>query len=251
MFEIPFRSFRITQVPIEIRNLPEAFNGFRILQLSDLHIDAKISTSALYRLVDTVNAEKADIVVITGDLIEERATRIRDKLEAFRQLERPTYFVSGNHDIFRGLSDLRSVLPELGIIDLDNRHIQLQREGGILNLVGISDPMSRFFNVKRDIDAVFEKVDPQEPTILLANQPKDIQHAHPLNVDLQLSGHTHGGQIYPFHHLVKLDQPFLSGHHRVENTQLFISRGIGTWGIRLRFRANSEIPVLKLQSSAS
>jgi predicted MPP superfamily phosphohydrolase len=251
MFEIPFRAYRITQVPIEIRNLPSSFEGFRILQLSDLHIDAKTSTSALYRLVDRVNEEKTDIVVITGDLIDTPVARIRDKLEAFKQLELPTYFVSGNHDLYRGLPALRSVLPELGIIDLDNRHIQLQRDEDVLNLVGISDRMSHFFKIERDIDAAFEKVDPQEPTILLAHQPKDIQHAHPLNVDLQLSGHTHGGQIYPFHHLIKLDQPFISGHHRVGNTQLFISRGIGTWGIRLRFRASSEIPVLELQSSAS
>ncbi|MBW2712468.1 MAG: metallophosphoesterase [Deltaproteobacteria bacterium] len=251
MFEIPFRSYRLTPISIEIRNLPTAFHGFRILQLSDLHIDAKTSTSALYRLVDRVNEEQTDIVVITGDLIDEPALRIRDKLEVFKQLELPTYFVSGNHDLYRGLPALRSVLPELGIIDLDNRHIQLKRDEEVLNLVGISDRMSRFFNIERDVDAVFEKIDPEESTILLAHQPKDIRHAHPLNVDLQLSGHTHGGQIYPFHHLVKLDQPFVSGHHRVDNTQLFISRGIGTWGIRLRFRANSEIPVLKLQSLAS
>lgn len=249
MFEIPFRTYRITRVSIEIRNLPKAFNGFRILQLSDLHIDTKTSTSALYRLVDRVNEEQTDIVVITGDLIDQRVTQIRDKLEAFKQLERPTYFVSGNHDLYRGLHALRNVLPELGIIDLDNRHIQLERDNEVLNLVGISDRMSHFFNIERDVDAVFEKVDADESTILLAHQPKDIRHAHPLNVDLQLSGHTHGGQIYPFHHLIKLDQPFISGHHRVDNTQLFISRGIGTWGIRLRFRANSEIPVLELQSS--
>ena len=168
MFEIPFRSFRITQVPIEIRNLPASFEGFRILQLSDLHIDTKTSTSALYRLVDQVNEEKTDIVVITGDLIDEPTTRIRDKLEAFKQLEGPTYFVSGNHDIYRGLYPLRNLLPDLGIFDLDNQHIQLRRDDDVLNLVGISDRMSRFFNIERDLESVFEKIDPDESTILLA-----------------------------------------------------------------------------------
>jgi len=251
MFERPFVSFRINPIEIVIRNLPRSFRGFRILQLSDLHIGKRTPTSAVAQMIDQANAQKPDLVAITGDVIDAKAGQIEEKLRLFKQLEAPSYFVSGNHDLFKGLAPLRDLFESLGIVNLDNRYQRLERNGEHLNLVGISDRMSKFFKIERDVEAVFGQIDRQLPTILLAHQPKDIRHALLHGIDLQLSGHTHGGQIYPFHHLIRLDQPFVAGHHRVDDTQIYVSRGVGAWGIHFRFLAQSEIPVFQLRGASA
>ncbi len=246
MFERAFERLRVQPVEIAIRNLPRAFSGFRILQLTDLHIGRHTPATAIQRLVDRVNDQAPDLIALTGDVIDAKAEQIEAQLCLLGKLEAPTYFVSGNHDLFKGLAPLRERLTALGVVDLDNRCLRLEREGREINLLGISDRMSRFFSIERNLEAVFTQIDDALPSILLAHQPKDIRHAHLHGIDFQISGHTHGGQIYPFHHFIRLDQPFLHGHHRVRETQIYVSRGVGTWGIPLRFRAESEIPVFRL-----
>jgi len=247
MFERPFTSFSTKRVEIKIRSLPDAFDGFRILQLSDLHIDRHTPLNALHELMEHTNGEHPDLVAITGDVIDAKAEHIEERLAAFKRIKAPCYFVSGNHDLFKGLAPLRDFLEKLGIIPLDNRHMLLERDGARINLVGLSDRMSRFFRVARSPEAVLSQIDRALPTVLLTHQPKDIQYAASHGVDLQISGHTHGGQIFPFHYFIRLDQPFLRGHHRRGNTQIYVSGGIGTWGIPFRFLAESEIPLLCLR----
>jgi len=250
MFERPFTSFSTKRVEIDIRGLPDAFDGFRIVQLTDLHIDRHTPLDALHELMEHTNREQPDLVAITGDVIDARAEQIEERLASFKRIQAPCYFVSGNHDLFKGLAPLCDFLERLGITLLDNRHTLLERDGARINLVGLSDRMSRFFRVARSPEVVLSQIDRSLPTVLLAHQPKDIQYAILHGVDLQISGHTHGGQIFPFHYFIRLDQPFLRGHHRRGHTQIYVSRGIGTWGIPFRFLANSEIPLLCLRKQA-
>jgi len=137
----------------------------------------------------------------------------------------------------------------LGFTFLDNRIITLKRGDEALQLVGLSDAFSRYFGIKRDAQKLFSALDPHTPSILLAHQPKDIRLAHTFSIDLQLSGHTHGGQIYPFGYVVRLFQPYLQGLHVKNKTQIFVTTGYGSWGFDFRFLSPSEVVIIRLEKA--
>ncbi len=223
------------------------FAKLKILHLSDLHINKKTSSEEITSFIETVNKQKVDFAVITGDIIDCRVSKIKQKLFLFKNIRHRVYFVSGNHDVFYGYKELLEVLDQCGVEVLDNRFSYLVFKGNKYILVGLGDRFSKYFKIKRDEKALVKEIQKKDSfKIFLAHQPKDYVYAKKAKAALFLCGHTHGGQIYPFHLLVRLVQPFLSGLHFVKGMAVYVSPGLGTWGIRYRFFANSEMAIIRL-----
>jgi len=246
MFEKAYARVNFKRLRVGITNLPSSFEDFTIVHLSDLHVNAKTPLPALEELVLNLNDLDIDMVALTGDLFDTNPARIRAQLERLSHIKHPVYFVSGNHDLLFTRKELAREIDMLGFTLLDNRFITLKRGDEALQLVGLSDAFSRYFGIKRDPKKLFSELDAQIPSILLAHQPKDIRLAHTFPIDLQLSGHTHGGQIYPFGYVVRLFQPYLQGLHVKNKTQIFVTTGYGSWGFDFRFCVPSEVVILKL-----
>ena len=236
---------RIKEVDIFIEGLKEELS---IVQVSDVHIGKSLGKAFMDDIVREINRLDADIVAITGDLIDMPVGQIGDKLNALREIQSSAgvYFVPGNHEYFYGVNEIMAYLEFLGVNVLDNRSVNI---GGVLNLAGVTDMMGKRFDfLPPDLKSAFLHVKPELPTVLLSHQPKIVNEMQGEKVDLILSGHTHGGQIFPFGLLVLLDQPYLSGlYQHSEKTQVFVSNGTGYWGPPVRFMAPSEIVKINLK----
>jgi uncharacterized protein len=228
-------------VEISVKN--EKLNDLKILHLSDLHINKKTTLSQVKELVFLCNNLIFDFVVITGDIIDTKVKFIKEKLQILNELKGVVYYISGNHDLFYGLEDLKNEL--YNFIFMDNKCKKFIYKNETIFLAGLPDRFSKFFKIKRE-EKQIENYLLNEPSIFLAHQPKDYKIALNSNSTLFLCGHTHGGQIYPFHYLVKLVQPFLAGLFYKQNTAIYVNKGIGTWGIDFRYKANAEITIVKL-----
>ncbi len=239
----------LNKVDVYIKDL--GFDELTIVQLTDVHIGNTIGKEFVQECVERINALKPDIVVITGDLLDRKIEDAKDDLSPLKELQTRfgTYFVLGNHEYYHGAEDIADYMPELNIRALLNESIIIRDGDRAVNIVGINDLQSvRFNTLPIDTYRAFENVDKTAPTILLSHQPKSIEEVKNKKYDLMLSGHTHGGQIFPFGFLVMLQQPFLAGLHAVTDTkQIFVSRGTGYWGPPVRVFAPSEISVLTLK----
>lgn len=235
-----------TPQTIEVFVNHSSLDGLKILHLSDLHINKKIDDKFLSELINICSYLDYDFTVITGDIIDCKVKYIKDKLAILNSLakERKVYFISGNHDIVYGLEDLKKELSNF--IFIDNSLQKFDFKGNQISIVGLADRFSKFFKVYRDEKKVLNFLNSNESTIFISHQPKDYKIALKTNTQLFLCGHTHGGQIFPFHYLVKLVQPFLSGLFYKDKMAIYVNKGLGTWGIDYRYKADSEITVLKL-----
>lgn len=228
---------------INVKTIHEELNGFKILHLSDLHINKRTTKNDVRSLVDTCNKLDFDITVITGDIIDCKVKYIIDKVKILEELKGKIYYISGNHDLFYGLKDLNKILNKLEF--LDNKIDSISYKNNDIYFAGISDRFSKFFRHKRDENTLLKELQNKKLKIFLAHQPKDYKLAVKSNSNLFLCGHTHGGQIWPFHYFVRLVQPFLNGLHHVKDTTIYVNKGIGTWGVDVRYKANSEIALLR------
>lgn len=214
------------------------------MQLSDLHLDKKVSLEYIKQLVQKINDINPDLVVFTGDILQTSANKIQEHIRVFKAIKAKAYYVSGNHDVVYGLKSLKIFMEQANITCLDNSISTFHVSGGILQLVGLSDRYSFARGIKRPIKELFSKLDNKLATILLAHQPKDIEYIKDNKIDIQLSGHTHGGQVYPLNILVKFFQPYFSGLYTYKKTLLYVTNGLGYWGIKIRYKAPSEIPIV-------
>lgn len=228
-------------VIVRIRDFP--FNGFTIVQLTDIHVGRTIRRDFVEKIVKRTNAVKPDMVVITGDLFDLPTEKISHDLEPLTMLEAPAFFVTGNHEYFHDVESILAKVDSLGIQSLTNRSIIFGSGENSFNLVGLNDLTGKRFGIRPpDVESAYETVDQSKPTIVLSHQPKSISLVDGKRCDLMLSGHTHGGQIFPFGWLVMLDQPYLEGLHEfMPGKQIFVSRGTGYWGPPLRVLAPNEI----------
>ena len=215
-----------------------------------MHIGKSLGKSFLDGIVKDINILNADIVVITGDLVDLNVDDIGDKLDSLKDIKSRfgVYFVSGNHEYFHGVEAICEYLKSLHVKVLTNESVVINQQ---INLVGITDLMGRRLGIlKPDLRKALLHVNPELPTVLLAHQPKITNELKNEKIDLILSGHTHGGQIFPFGLLVLLDQPYLAGlYQHSKNTQIFVSNGAGYWGPPIRVMAPSEIVKIKLNPS--
>lgn len=238
----------INRVYVRIKNFPAG--DFHLVQLSDVHVGRTIRREFMQDLVQRTNAMKPDMVVITGDLIDLSINEIRDDLQPLAELQAPVYFVTGNHEYFHGVEAAIDFIQSLGITPLLNENRLIQTAHGRFNLVGINDLVGERMNIfAPDVRQAYAGIDPALPCIVLAHQPKTIERVADYPCDLMLSGHTHGGQIFPFGLLVIMDQPYLAGlYQHTADKQIFVSRGTGYWGPPLRILAPSEITHLVITS---
>jgi predicted MPP superfamily phosphohydrolase len=245
------RPVAIKRVDVALSNLPPAFAGFRIAQLTDIHVGPTIGKDFIDQLVASTNALQPDIVVITGDLVDGSVAHLGKFLGPLRDLKtrHGVYFVTGNHEYFSGADEWIAHLRGLGVIVLRNERVALERDGAAIDLAGIDDPSGPSFSPDHgpDLARALAGRDLARPVILLAHQPRSIREAADHGVALQLSGHTHGGQIFPFNFLVKLQQPFVAGLHRVRDTLIYVSPGTGYWGPPMRVGAPAEISDITLR----
>ena len=234
---------RIESLRIPLKNFKGRISA---VQISDLHIGGLIEENVVRGIVQQINALNPDFIVLTGDIVDAEISRVSKAIEEISKLKAPLgiYFVLGNHEYFHGIEPLMKALKTLKIVVLENACVQIQKGESRLNLAGVYDLFGRRIGaLEPNLDKALEKRNPNYPLVLLAHQPKfalEVEESH--NVDLILSGHTHGGQIFPFRFLVKLEQPYLAGlYQHSKTTQIYVNRGTGFWGPPMRILARAEI----------
>ena len=242
---------RLAKVEIRLARWPRALDGFRIAQLSDIHIGPLRDRRFSQHLTERVNALGADLVCVTGDLVDGSARLLADEVAPFGGLRARlgAYFVTGNHDHYSGADSWVRVVERLGLVPLRNRHVVLEQEGTRFTLAGVDDHRGGFGDGQReDLGRALDGRDPALPVLLLAHDPNTFKRASSSGIDLQLSGHAHGGQIWPFVHLVRLVEPFVAGRYSRNGAELYVSRGTGFWGPPMRLFSPAEITEITLRS---
>ncbi|HET7307146.1 MAG TPA: metallophosphoesterase [Gammaproteobacteria bacterium] len=243
---------RVKRVRVPIDGLDPGLDGLRVVQLSDIHYGPIDRTRWAQRVVAAVNSLDADVVCITGDIADGTVAQRRRQAASLKDIRArlAKVYVLGNHEHFGQAREWLDYLRGMGWEPLCNRHITVCREGAALVVAGVDDAsVSR--SCDGDLAAALAGVDEALPVLLLAHQPKQVDAAAARGIDLQLSGHTHGGQIWPFGLIVRLAQPSIAGLTRHgERTWLYTSRGTGFWGPPLRIFEPSEITLLTLTAAA-
>jgi len=242
------RSVSLERVAIRLKRLKRPY---KIVQLSDIHIGGLIDAAFIQEIVTKVNTMEADAIVLTGDILDMDVSKIAAPLKELEKLNARfgTYFIVGNHEYFHNIEVIIKEIKTLGIRVLENESVYIGEQGKGFNLAGVYDIFGyRVGHHTPDIYAALSSTDKTSPTVLLAHQPKYIDEVKD-GVDLMLSGHTHGGQLYPFKFLVALQQPYISGLHQHNKAlQIYVNRGTGFWGPPMRLGASSEISEIMLSS---
>ncbi|MGV0853795.1 metallophosphoesterase [Mycolicibacterium phlei] len=240
----------LLRVPVRLRRLDPALRGYRIAVVADIHLGPLLGRGHTERIVEMINAAEPDLVAMVGDLVDGTVAELGSAAAPLRDLvaRDGAFFVTGNHEYF--VDDTEAWLRELerlGMTPLRNEHTVVRRGGAEINLAGVNDLTGARHDDGPDFDRALAGVNPDAPTVLMAHQPVLIEQAAARGVDLQLSGHTHGGQMWPFHYIVEAVQPSLAGLSTVDNTQLYVTRGAGFWGPPVRVGARPDITILTLE----
>jgi predicted MPP superfamily phosphohydrolase len=242
---------RVRRVEVWLARWPRALDGLRIVQISDLHVGPLLGRGFAEDVVERVNALDPDVVAVTGDLVDGSVARVGDDVEPFARLRarHGVFFVTGNHDVYSGGEAWAVRVRGLGLRVLRNERVEIRRHGAVFDLAGVDDHRGDWVHGStQDLPATLAGRDPERPVVLLAHDPTTFREASRAGVDLQLSGHTHGGQIFPFGLLVRLAVPFVAGLYRRGGSWLYVSRGTGFWGPPLRLLAPAEITQLTLRA---
>jgi uncharacterized protein len=245
------RTAAVVTLALPVKDLPAPLHDFTIVQISDIHVGPTIRQPYVQAIVEAVNRLRPDVVAITGDLVDGSVAELASQVAPLARLEsrHGVYFVTGNHEYYSGVTPWLVELRRMGITVLHNEHVVIERDGAKLVLAGVPDYSAGHFDSAHRSDpqaALFGAPADAAVKILLAHQPRSAAAAAQAGFDLQLSGHTHGGQFMPWNFLVRLQQPFTAGLHRVGPLRVYVSRGTGYWGPPKRFGAPSEITEVRL-----
>ena len=250
------RVSRVRRIDVTIPRLGAGLDGLRVVLLTDTHYGPINRARWSRGVVRVVNSLDPDVVAHTGDIADGEVAQRREQAAPLGDVRArlARVYVTGNHEYFSGAQRWVEHMASLGWEALHNRHVVITRDGSSLIVAGVDDRTAAGSGVPghhTDHEAALAGTDPSLPVLLLAHQPQQVTGAVAHGVDLQISGHTHGGQMWPFHYLVRLDQPVLQGLTRHgEHTQLYTSRGTGFWGPPFRIFAPSEITLITLHAAA-
>jgi predicted MPP superfamily phosphohydrolase len=247
------RGPKVKDVEVPMAKLPPGADGMTIVQLTDIHVGPTIGREYIEELVRRTNALEPDVIAITGDLVDGSVAQLGEAVAPLAQLRARygVYFVTGNHEYYAGAVSWVRYLETLGIRVLRNERVTIGDGEHVIDLAGVDDWHATGGGHGPDLPRALAGRDRRRACVLLAHQPKQIGEAAALGVDLQLSGHTHGGQIWPFGYLVYLQQPYIAGLVRHAGAWLYVSRGSGWWGPPMRLNAPSEITRVVLRAAGA
>jgi predicted MPP superfamily phosphohydrolase len=244
----------VVQVDIPLAGLSPALNGFTIVQISDIHIGPTIKADFVRAIVDQVNKLNPDLIAITGDLVDGSVEHLANEASPLAGLRarHGAYVVSGNHEYYSGIDEWMAEFRDLGLRTLMNEHVVIEHNGAGLVIAGVNDFSANQIDPTTGSDpkAALSGSPKDFPKILLAHQPRTAPIAAELGYDLQLSGHTHGGQFWPWNYFVRMQQPYTAGLHCLGDLWVYTSRGTGYWGPPKRFGAPSEMTQITLSAVA-
>ncbi|MGW2258525.1 metallophosphoesterase [Streptomyces sp. NPDC001780] len=240
------RGPRLKRVTVPLAKLPRAAHGFRIAVVSDIHLGPTLGRAHTLRIVDTINSARPDLIAVVGDMVDGTVQDLGPAAEPLAGLEAPhgAFFVTGNHEYFSGADAWVDHVRELGMRPLENERVEIAG----FDLAGVNDVAGESEGAGPDFAKALGDRDRGRASVLLAHQPIVIDDAVEHGVDLQLSGHTHGGQLWPGSLLAGLANPTVAGLERYGDTQLYVSRGAGAWGPPVRVGAPSDITIVQLAS---
>ena len=231
---------QIKKIQVPLPKLPLSLRGFKIAQVTDLHIGPSIRRPYVERVVELTNALNADLIALTGDFVDGSVEALHEDVAPLANLKSKfgSYYVTGNHDHYSGVEEWRKHFASMGMNVLFNEMVMIGDGADTFELVGI--------DWIADFKRAMASHDPSKACVVLNHQPLGIDEAIGMGGGLQLSGHTHGGQIWPFHFFVGLAQPYVSGFHKHGDGYIYVSCGTGYWGAAMRVAAPSEITVIEL-----
>ncbi|HEY2407575.1 MAG TPA: metallophosphoesterase [Polyangiaceae bacterium] len=241
---------KVKRVEVKLARLPRALDGLRILQWSDVHIGPTIHREFIQGIVAQTNALKPDLIAITGDLVDGSVGDLAEDVAPLAELRAKygVFFVTGNHEYYSGAEEWCSELRRLGVRVLRNERVSIGEPGASFDLAGVDDHSAARFGRGHgeDVEKALAGRDPEREVVLLAHQPRTIFEAEKHGVGLQLSGHTHGGQLWPWTYLVRLQQPVVAGLERFGRSLIYVSSGTGYWGPPMRLGAPAELTEITL-----
>lgn len=247
------RGHCIERVAVTLPQFPAALDGFTIAQLSDLHIGLSITRNFVENLVMRTNALGADLIVITGDLVDGSVADLHRDIAPLAHLRAPhgVFAVTGNHEFYSGVEAWCAHYATLGIRVLRNAHVRIGADAASFDLLGVEDRSGYRYGCRSDLAKAMAGRDPQRAAVLLAHQPRQARAAQRAGLPLVLAGHTHGGQLWPWHYMVRRTQGgFLRGRYQLGTTTVYVNRGAGYWGPPVRIGAPPEIALITLRSPA-
>ncbi|MFE1438010.1 metallophosphoesterase [Streptomyces sp. NPDC058739] len=236
----------VKRVTVPLAKLPRAAHGFRIAVVSDIHLSPVLGRGFAQKVVDTINSTQPDLIAVVGDLVDGSVANLGPAAAPLAGLRarHGAYFVTGNHEYFSGAGEWIEEVRRLGLLPLENARTELP----YFDLAGVNDIAGENEGQGPDFARALGDRDQTRTCVLLAHQPVQIDEAVEHGVDLQLSGHTHGGQLWPGNLVAAAANPTLAGLERHGDTQLYVSRGAGAWGPPTRVGAPSDITVVQLAS---
>lgn len=245
------RGASVQRVEVPIRDLPDALHGFSIVQISDIHVGATIKRAFVTAIVDRVNALRADMIAVTGDVVDGTVAHLSAHTQPLSQLSarHGAFFVTGNHEYYSGELEWSREFGRLGLTVLKNRHVVVTHDDASLVIAGVTDESAHHFDpAQRSDPAAALAGAPADAhlRLLLAHRPSSAIAASRAGFDLQLSGHTHGGQFWPWNHFVGFFNTFSVGLNRLNDLWVYVNRGTGYWGPPKRFGVPAEITHIRL-----
>ncbi|MGW4947755.1 metallophosphoesterase [Actinoplanes sp. NPDC004185] len=237
---------QLDRVQLPMAKLPRAMDGTRLAVVSDIHLGPLTGANHAARIVDLINSVNADIVCVVGDLVDGSVAELGRFAAPLADIQsrRGAYFVTGNHEYYSGYQEWVAEVARLGVKPLRNERLELDG----LDLAGVNDIGGADFGDGPDLRRALGDRDTSRPVVLMAHQPVVARDAAPFGVDLQVSGHTHGGQMAPFNLLVKLQQPVVSGFGTVDGVPVYVTNGAGFWGPPVRVGAPPQVTVIELRT---